>query len=318
MSRRQQTLMPADVAELARSLAQAHHDQSWVGFPNLKHLKRLLAHVPEDMTVTVEAGMTLADLQAHLAPHGQWVPIDPPQPGSLTIGELLAFDRSGPRRLGYGGIRDHVIGMRVALADGRLIKSGGQVVKNVAGFDLLKLFIGDHGSLGVIVEVTFKLLPRPRASATFDRPCSNLETVNATLEALWHSPLTPVASDLYHFRPDPPLTLRVVLEGMPEDVTWQDAVIRDLGFQPASADDLENRFWQRHSSSVVHSRSVLPSRLTESLADLMSDDFLARAGNGLILTPATLPSISRGPAPELSRRVKEAFDPHHLLPELPT
>ena len=113
----------------------------------LNTISELLEYHPEDMTATVEAGMLLADFQKTLRTKGQWLPIDPPGARSLNIGDLLSLDLSGPRRLGYGTIRDYLIGIKVALADGTMIKAGGKVVKNVAGYDLCKLFIGARHSL---------------------------------------------------------------------------------------------------------------------------------------------------------------------------
>src|SRR5438552_3360089 len=107
------------------------------------------------MTVTVETGLTLAALQARLAERGQWLPIDPPNPQTATLADILNANGSGPHRFGFGTIREHLLGLTVALADGRLIHSGGKVVKNVAGYDLCKLFVGSHGTLGVAVEATF-------------------------------------------------------------------------------------------------------------------------------------------------------------------
>src|SRR5262245_4594393 len=154
-------LAPSNLKDLARGLAHAHALGEKVEAVDLHGLNRVLEHAPEDLTVTVESGRTLAALQADLAKCGQWLSIDPPDPAHLTIEKLLATNESGPRRYGYGTIRDSVIGVKVALADGRVIKSGGKVVKNVAGYDLARLFIGAHRSLAVIVEATFKLRPAP-------------------------------------------------------------------------------------------------------------------------------------------------------------
>src|SRR5206468_10390855 len=122
-------------------------------------------HAPEGRTVTGKSGVTLRVLRAELAKRGQWLPIDPPRPERLTIRELLEENASGPRRFGWGTIRDYLIGIRVALADGRMIKSGGKAVKNVAGYDLAKVFIGSRGTLGVAAVATFKLRPLPEAEA---------------------------------------------------------------------------------------------------------------------------------------------------------
>src|SRR5258708_767443 len=169
------TLKPAIVEELTKLLADASARGEKISGFDLSALHRLVEHKAEDMTATVEAGMTLANFQQQVATRGQWLPIDPPNAEQLTIGALLATNVSGPRRFGFGTIRDFVIGLQVVLADGRIIHSGGKVVKNVAGYDLMKLFIGSHGSLGVIVEVTFKLRPIPETEQFLEANCASLD-----------------------------------------------------------------------------------------------------------------------------------------------
>lgn len=154
---------------------------------------RLVAHVPADMTVTVEAGMTLGVLQQRLHAHNQWLPWNPPAPREATIGGLLASAASGPLRLGYGTPRDWVLGMRVVLGDGRIVKSGGNVVKNVAGYDLHKLHIGALGTLGVIAEVTMRVFPLLETAATVSARATDLATAIAYAEALRTAPLAPVS-----------------------------------------------------------------------------------------------------------------------------
>jgi len=112
--------------------------------------------------------------------------------------EFGADQASGPRRFGYGTIRDYLIGLKVVLADGTLISSGGKVVKNVAGYDLTKLFIGSHGSLGVIVEATFKLRPLPELEKFVQAKCDSLEKADAFIEAVLNSELTPIVVDLHN------------------------------------------------------------------------------------------------------------------------
>lgn len=129
-------------------------------------LARVLDYHPDDLVVTLEAGATLGAVQAELARHGQWLPWDAPLPGRASVGGLLASGAAGPLRLGYGAPRDWTLGMRVALGDGRLVRSGGRVVKNVAGYDTHKLHIGALGTLGVIVEATFKVQPLPERRRT--------------------------------------------------------------------------------------------------------------------------------------------------------
>ncbi len=123
-------------------------------------------YTPADYVVAVRAGTRFRDLQAELAAHRQWLPLDPPGAGAATVGGLIAANRNGPRRLLWGSIRDMLIGVRVALPTGEVIKAGGKVVKNVAGYDLTKLFIGSLGSAGVITEATFKISPHPGEGLT--------------------------------------------------------------------------------------------------------------------------------------------------------
>ncbi len=125
-----------------------------------------LEHSPEDMVATVPAGLALAKANAALAPEGQGLPLDAPRPDRATVGGLLATACLGPRAERFGHPRDAVLGMRVALPNGDLVRMGGRVVKNVTGYDLAKLHIGALGTLGVILEVTFKLAPLPEATAT--------------------------------------------------------------------------------------------------------------------------------------------------------
>jgi len=131
-----------------------------------RRLSKLIRHEPADLVATAEAGMTLREFQNQLRENGQWLPIDPPDEGAATLGGVVATGISGPQQLGYGPVRSFVIGLRAVLSDGTEIKAGGRVVKNVAGYDLCKLFTGSYGTLGLITEVTFKLRPRPVETRT--------------------------------------------------------------------------------------------------------------------------------------------------------
>ena len=129
-------------------------------------LDRVIEHSQADMVVSVEAGITLEALQAHLAKSGQFLPVDPFGAPGHTIGGLLATGWTGPLRLRYGSPRDFLIGIRVALPDGKLATGGGRVVKNVSGYDMMKLHYGALGSLGVIVAASFKVSPLPLHDVT--------------------------------------------------------------------------------------------------------------------------------------------------------
>jgi glycolate oxidase subunit GlcD len=131
-----------------------------------RRLSKLIHHEPADLVATAESGMSLREFQNELGRKGQWLPIDPPDDGTATVGGAVATGMGGPQELGYGPLRSFVIGLHVILADGTEIKAGGKVVKNVAGYDLCKLFTGSYGTLGLITEVTFKLRPRPAETRT--------------------------------------------------------------------------------------------------------------------------------------------------------
>jgi glycolate oxidase FAD binding subunit len=160
---------------------------------DLRGLNGIVDYTPADLTVTVLAGTPLGDLQRSLAEHGQMIALDPPHASGASIGGILATNESGPRRLAYGTARDLVIGMRVATPDGRLTRSGGKVVKNVTGYDLHKLHIGGLGTLGIIVEVSFKLQPIPRQVQTVAAQLADCAHGMQAALRLMRSPLDPLS-----------------------------------------------------------------------------------------------------------------------------
>ena len=133
-------------------------------------LDRIVEHNAGDLTAVLEAGVPLARAQERFREAGQMLALDPPDAGGATIGGIVATNDSGPLKTRYGGARDLVVGMRVALADGTVAKSGGKVIKNVAGYDLAKLFTGSHGTLGAILEVSVRLHPLPPGDGHSRRP----------------------------------------------------------------------------------------------------------------------------------------------------
>jgi FAD/FMN-containing dehydrogenase len=159
-------------------------------------MARLIEHEPADLVATAEAGMTLADFNGEVGRAGQWLPLDPPGGDAATLGGIVATGATGTQGLGYGAARSYVLGMKVALAGGRVIRVGGRVVKNVAGYDLCKLFTGSQGTLGVILELTFKLRPRPRREATLVARSKDLGQLLEASRSLVASQLLPVAVEL--------------------------------------------------------------------------------------------------------------------------
>lgn len=198
----------------------------------LRRLNRILEHEPGDLTVTVEAGVPVDTLQTELGKRGQWLSLDPATAGGATVGGVLATNAAGPRRHLYGTARDLVIGLTVVAADGSVVRGGGKVVKNVAGYDLPKLYIGSFGTLGVMVEATFKLRPKADVDrivvARFDR----LKDAGAAARALVASDVIPSALELADGEALRRLGhgggagLLVGLDGIAEQVDWE---VAELG-----------------------------------------------------------------------------------------
>jgi glycolate oxidase FAD binding subunit len=205
---------PSDANELAATLQTASRDKQitvlrgggtklgWGRTPaaidlivSTAKLHTLLVHRHGDMTATAHAGVTLAQFNRELAQHGQWLPIDSAF-DAATIGGILATNDSGPVRHRYGTPRDLLIGVTLALTDGRIVKAGGHVVKNVAGYDLGKLVSGSFGTFGAIVDATFKLLPIPQASATVDASYDDGEVLARDVMQVSTSQLEPMAFDV--------------------------------------------------------------------------------------------------------------------------
>ena len=209
-----QIVEPADPKELASTLQAASRDKQntvlrgggtklgWGRTPSAidlvvstARLNTLLVHRHGDMTATAHAGLTLAQFNRELAQHGQWLPIDSAF-DAATIGGIVATNDSGPVRHRYGTPRDLLIGVTLALTDGRIVKAGGHVVKNVAGYDLGKLVSGSFGTLCAIVDATFKLLPIPQASATLDASYDDGEVLARDVMQVSTSQLEPMAFDV--------------------------------------------------------------------------------------------------------------------------
>ncbi|MBI3947701.1 MAG: FAD-binding protein [Armatimonadetes bacterium] len=207
---------------------------------SLRRLCGRIEHEPAEMTVRVDAGVRLPDLNRKLAASGQWLPLDPPgaddpeASGGGTIGGILAADASGPSRLACGGPRDLLLALTIALADGTAVRSGARVVKNVAGFDLCRVFTGSLGTLGVIVEATVKVAPLPEARRTVAIRCRDPRDAAGVLERAAGSELLPQHAELVN----PPAMERLGLrpswvvalsfDGPAETVAWQVARAREL------------------------------------------------------------------------------------------
>jgi glycolate oxidase FAD binding subunit len=289
-----QIVEPADANELASTLQAASRDKQiavlrgggtklgW-GRPaaaidlvvSTAKLNTLLVHRHGDMTATAHAGVSLAQFNRELARHGQWLPIDSAF-DAATIGGIVATNDSGPVRHRYGTPRDLLIGVTLALTDGRIVKAGGHVVKNVAGYDLGKLASGSFGTLAAIVDATFKLLPIPQASATLDASYDDGEVLARDVMQVSTSQLEPMAFDVMldggQYR------LRLLFASSPEAVSAQIESAQRLLSKPSTVvtGDPEMDLWTDQVRSpwagtgAVIRFGWLPAKL-EEITTLMHD-----------------------------------------------
>lgn len=155
----------------------------------LRELNRVIHYEPADLTISVEPGMTFGAFQDLVGRNGLWLPLDPRGGAEASIGGIIAANAAGPLRQGFGGPRDMVLGLKIATTDGKIAKTGGRVVKNVAGYDLGKLLTGSFGTLGVIVEACLKLFPKPPERATFTMRAGTLGIARDLRRSILRSPL---------------------------------------------------------------------------------------------------------------------------------
>ena len=303
-------------------------------------LDGVIDYQPTDMTVRVQAGLSIATLQAALGESGQWLPLDPPLPERATVGGTIAANLTGPCRFSQGTVRDFLIGVRVVRADGTLIKGGGQVVKNVAGYDVPKLYCGSLGTLGVIVEATFQVRPRPQSQALLAVEFADAERAGAAALRLAGSDLQPFFVELANFGPPAdgmlptpgrgPYHVFVGLAGLEEEVADQRRRIPELLLNDGGADgapDVTELDTDRAAALSCTLRdfpvsgdadlrckiSLPPSQVAGFCADLEAEAarhelavrLLARAGNGIVYGAFT-PLVPPGSDEELLALVQWA------------
>ncbi len=241
-------------------------------------MRRILNYEPRDLTVSVEAGMPLAELNAELSRHGQMVPLDGPFTEEATVGGMVAANISGGRRRLYGTARDLVIGMKFATLDGKLVESGGMVVKNVAGLDMGKLMIGSFGTLAALASVNFKLLPRPRVSRTVIAAFDDLKSALEARDEAIRGALNPVAVELLN----PVLSAQFNLKGFTLAILFggNDAVIeRSVRTGNTLPPEEEMRFW-----SMLHA-------VTPRFLDKFKDGAVVRVSTTLAECGHALDSV---------------------------
>jgi glycolate oxidase FAD binding subunit len=271
-------------------------------------LDRVVEFAARDMTITVEAGISIARLDEVLRGEGLRLPIDIPQWDRATLGGALAANTSGPRRFGLGTFRDYVIGLTAIKVDGQVFHSGGRVVKNVAGYDLCKLLVGSMGTLAIVTQVTLKLKPLPEASALVCAAFANLADREATVAGLLKSETRPVAIDTLNAAategfesrlrlglPSGGPALIVGYEGTQRETDWQIVTLLNemATFRPLGLHVLRNadagplwaaliEFPIRGDEAQALKAQVSPSKIVEleALALDLPIEVMARAGNG--------------------------------------
>jgi glycolate oxidase FAD binding subunit len=271
-------------------------------------LNRLVAHRHGDLTATVQAGMTLRDLNQALRAENQWLPLDSAFDGA-TVGGLVATNDSGPSRHRNGTPRDLVIGITLALTDGRLVKAGGTVVKNVAGYDLGKLVSGSHGTLAGIVDITFKLVPIPQASSTLTVLHEDADAMTRDVAALAASQIEPAAFDVWAGGAQAsPYRLKLRIATSPAATDAQIAAARALisGTSVVATGKEERAGWASHVASAWRGDATvrlswLPAKLPQvlSLVDEIqrggdvSATLVGRAmGTGLLRLMGGVPALA--------------------------
>ncbi len=353
---------PSTVPELAQLLKECRgrkvlplgQGSKWGWAPRLeavdlilstRGLCRLIDHAAADLTATVEAGMALAELQAILAERGQWWPVDPLYSDWATVGGIVATADTGSLRWRYGGIGDLLLGITWVRADGEVAKAGGRVVKNVAGYNLTRLFAGSLGSLGILTQVTLRLYPLPAAQATLVATGS-LPDLEALARQVLRAPVSPVAVDLWLRAEGSQLCLhfhgseRVIAQQMAQvrrlaagELAWQEAGPRALSMPPAGSGMILAKFGCLPSQSLatleqfqslfpeaqvqLHrgcglGRAWIPQPEVGSLLQLQRH--LKSVGGFLLLleAPAALKTALThdfGPTATLMRKLKQQFDP---------
>lgn len=359
---------PSDIEEVAAILTEAHaagrsvlpvgsgSKTGWAAPPTsadllleLTGLDRIVEHTAGDLVVRAEAGVRLDTLAERLAAADQQLALDPPETGA-TVGGVLSANAAGPRRLGYGTARDLLIGITVVLADGTIARSGGKVVKNVAGYDLGKLFIGAHGTLGVVVSTTWRLHPLApaRRAVVVDLPAG--ADVGVLALRLARSTLTPAAVEFAGVAGGSG-QLVVLFEAIEESVEAQSlhamellgggvmcgAVPAGFGARPGGPDDLVLRLAYTPASLPAVLAALPPGTPMAASACVgvayvaLTDDaavpaltalraaLAAHDGSAVVLAapPRLRPGLDHwgptGDALELMRRVKDRFDPEHRL-----
>lgn len=277
----------------------------------------------DNLTLTAESGIALSQVQRHLAKEGKgyFLPLDPPFTNKATLGGIVATNSSGPKRLLYGTARDLIIGIKAVFPNGDFVVSGGKTVKNVSGYDMCKLLIGSFGTLGIICEITFKLLPLPEREASLLVPFKILDEANGFVQAITHSQLLPASIETLNalavrkMKYDLPLpsdgnyVVAIGLEGVVESTERQISEMGNIGkkhgaLEPMALDsERHHAFWnalrdfskglaKRYPEYVALKSNFLISKCGQMMGSYekiakgleMDCAFISHSGNGILYT----------------------------------
>lgn len=297
---------------------------------SLRRLQRVVEHAWADLTVTVEAGCTIAQLQRTLAEHGQRLAVDPLWAERATVGGILAANDSGALRLAFGALRDLIIGVTLVLADGTIAMSGGKVVKNVAGYDLPKLATGSLGTLGIITRAVFRLHPLPHHTRTLTVAAADATDMQRIILAILGARLAPTAVQARSGN-----AVDVLLEGTEDGIIAQESAIKEMGAFREGSPEVWNAREELWGDAPVVKFTTLPSRIAAASASFsrfviqatgigyaqFTGDLqvlrqeMEQAGGSLVILGTTKLDAwgNAGDAVPLMRAVKAQFDPNSTL-----
>ena len=298
---------------------------------DISGLNKIISHDHENLTITVECGATLPQIDEVLAHRGQMLALRPRAAGQATLGGIISTNDSGPHRLLYGGPRDMLMGIKAALPNGDIVRFGSSCVKNVAGYAVEKLLIGSHGSLGAILEMTLRTLPRPEVFRSLAMPLDDPAAIAPFLEELLRSGLRSAALELIN-----PSASRIVekgngwcllvgLEGFAADVDEMVGRLNEMAERHGLGrwSELDGDYFELWSkvTDLGNLKSSCPLSATVQLAvelDALDNEVPLRAspGLGLVHCAVGLDSKPQGTALEICRRLKDAFDPNSILPDI--
>jgi glycolate oxidase FAD binding subunit len=317
---------PQEAAELLRGLGEQGRavrvrgggtklDWGGVGEPvavelETAGLNRMVEHNVGDFTAILQAGVPLAKAQEAFHAEGQMFALDPPLAGDATIGGVVATADSGPLRHRYGGVRDLVVGITVALSDGTLAKAGGKVIKNVAGYDLGKLFTGSYGSLGLIVQVALRLHPYPTTTATVAGTTDDPAKLAAAAQALAALPIEADCLDVSWEGGAGALLIRFGGTAAPHQAEVSVPRVRDAGLDDVHTLADDDELWMRQR---VHQRATAVLKVSGRPTDLESACRAADESAGRLVGRAALGlswiALEGDELPERIARVRAALAP---------